>query len=198
MCLCVLRLLDVLACWVCSVFASLAGCSGWLASGWLTFAGCSKSRGPGNKDPTAEWISEGLWLAWGPDEQSFDDSKAPCGGRPRSVWNPPHGPVPPRACSIQAFGVAKQERGLALATGGRGARTPKSDDLIEDSAPNPNFTSSPEGVQVGPEPSLRSVVRPALLQAKTPRVQDLIFRDVSANSPVFVAKERAVRRGIRN
>ena len=41
------------------------------------------------KDPTAEWVSEGLWLTWGPDEQSFDDNKAPCGGRPRSVWNPP-------------------------------------------------------------------------------------------------------------
>ena len=72
------------------------------------------------------WSAVGLWLAKGSDCQSCVGNKAPCGGRPRSVWNPPHGPVPPRACSIRAFGVAKQERGLALATGGFGAEVAKS------------------------------------------------------------------------
>ena len=37
----------------------------------------------------SEWISEGLWITQGLDQQRFDDNKAPCGGRPRSVWNPP-------------------------------------------------------------------------------------------------------------
>ena len=162
----------------------------------------TRSWGPGSKDPIAEWISEGLWIAWGPDEQSFDDIKAPYGGRPRSVWNPPHGPGGLAAVLSEHIWVAKQERGLALATGGVRRRSCKIVDLIEVFARNPNFTVPPEGgwgrAGVGPAPSLRSVVRPPLLQAKTPRVQDLTFRDVSANLPFFVAKRRAVRGGIRD
>jgi len=68
-----------------------AGGARWLLRARLSVR-ATRAWGPGSKDPTAQWISEGLWLTWGPDEQSFDDSKAPCGGRPRSVWNPPHGP----------------------------------------------------------------------------------------------------------
>ena len=68
----------------------------------------TRAWGPGSKAPIAEWISEGLWIAWGPDEQSFDDSKAPCGGRPRSVWNPP--PMSVATLAWRAFLAANLKR----------------------------------------------------------------------------------------
>ena len=56
----------------------------------------ARAWGPDSKAPTAELVSEGLWITQGPDQQSCGRVKAPCGGRPRSVWNPPHGPCRPR------------------------------------------------------------------------------------------------------
>ena len=102
-----------------------AGGARWLLRARLSVR-ATRAWGPGSKDPTAQWISEGLWLTWGPDEQSFDDSKAPCGGRPRSVWNPPHGPSRPQRPFSTSSALRSQARAsLALATGGFGAEVQK-------------------------------------------------------------------------
>ena len=112
----------------------------------------------------------------------------------RSVWNPPHGRAS-LAADLPSLRGSKARAGSSFSYGGVRRRFPKIVDLIEVFARNPNFTCPPEGGrrQAGAESA--TVARPAL-QAKTRRVQDLIFQDVSANSSVFVANERAVRRGI--
>ena len=189
----------VLACSACLGGVSLAGRSGWTASGWLTCADCSGGRvglqlgsgwhrvwtsrnfiracqlrarwlclrmqlllplllllpvtSPLNGTSIVRtwcrwqsWSAIGLWTAKGSDCQSCDGIKAPCGGRPRSVWNPPHGPVPPRACSIQAYLGSKARAGSSFSYGGVRHRTSKIVDLIDVFNRNPNFTVPPEGL----------------------------------------------------
>ena len=145
-------------------------------------------------------LNTGPWLTSARKLGVLPNSK--CGGCNAKRLESATWSVAAQRVLLESLRGSKARAGSSFSYRGGSAPKSKSDRPHRGFRPKPQLYDAPRR---GSEPSRRragvecaEVVRSALLQAKTRRVQDLIFRDVSANSPVFVAKGRAVRGGIRN